>query len=63
MVEIDRILAAAIRGVWLQVDGRGSPSPCRIEVEIARRVLIALEREGIMMTPSGFVTFTGFTCQ
>jgi hypothetical protein len=52
MVEIDRILAAAIRSVWLQVDGPGSPSPFRIEVGIARRVRIALEREGIMMTPS-----------
>jgi hypothetical protein len=52
MVEIDRILATAIRSVWLQVNGPGSPSPCRIEVETARRVRIALEREGIVMTPS-----------
>jgi hypothetical protein len=52
MVETDRILAAAIRSVWLQVDGPESPSPCRIEVEIARRVRNALEHEGIMMTPS-----------
>jgi hypothetical protein len=52
MVETDRILAAAIRSVWLQVDGPESPSPCRIEVEIARRVRIALEHDGIMMTPS-----------
>ena len=52
MVEIDRILAAAIRRVWLQVDGPESPSPCRIDVENARRVRIALEHEGIMITPS-----------
>ena len=52
MVDIDGILAAAIRTVWLQVDGPESLSLCRIEVETARRVRIALEREGIMMTPS-----------
>jgi hypothetical protein len=52
MVEIDRILASVIRSVWLQVDGPESPSPCQIEVEIARRVRIALEHEGIMKTPS-----------
>ena len=52
MVEIDRIPATAIRSVWLQVNVPGSPSLCRIEVETARRVRIALEREGIVMTPS-----------
>ena len=52
MVEIDRILATAIRSVWLQVNVPGSPSLCRREVETARRVRIALEREGIVMTPS-----------
>ena len=52
MVDIDGILAAAIRTVWLQVDDPESPPPCQIEVETARRVRIALEREGIIMSPS-----------
>jgi hypothetical protein len=52
MVDIDGILAAAIRTVWLRVDDPKSPSPCQVEVETARRVRIALEREGIIMSPS-----------
>jgi hypothetical protein len=52
MVDIDGILAAALRTVWLQVDGPESPSPRRIEIETARRVRIALEREGIILTAS-----------
>ena len=52
MVDIDGILAAALRTVWLHVDGLDSPSPRRIEVGTARRVRIALEREGIIITAS-----------
>ena len=48
MVDIDEILAAAIRTAWLQVNGPGSRSAHHIEV--ARYVRAALEREGIIIT-------------
>jgi hypothetical protein len=50
MVDIDKILAAAIRTAWLQVNGPESRSAHHIEV--ARYVRAALEREGIIITPS-----------
>jgi hypothetical protein len=52
MVDIDEILAAAIRTAWLEISGPESWSPHHIEVETARRVRHALEREGIIITPS-----------
>ena len=52
MVDIDEILAAAIRTAWLEISGPESRSPHHIEVETARRVRSALEREGIIITPS-----------
>jgi len=50
MVDIDEILAAAIRTVWLQVDGPESRSHYHVEVERAQRVRAALEREGVIIT-------------
>jgi hypothetical protein len=50
MVDIDEILAAAIRTVWLQVDGPESRSHYHVEVESAQRVRAALEREGFIIT-------------
>ena len=50
MVDIDEILAAAIRTVWLQVDGPESRSHYHVEVESAQRVRAALEREGVIIT-------------
>jgi hypothetical protein len=44
MVDIDEILAEAIRNVWLQGDGP-------VEVEAARYIRAALERKGIIITP------------
>ena len=52
MVDIDEILAAAIRTAWLQVNGPEYRSAHYIEVEIARFVRAALEREGIIITSS-----------
>jgi hypothetical protein len=52
MVDIDEILATAVRTAWLQVNGSGSWLPHQIEVETARRVRAALESEGIIITPS-----------
>jgi len=48
MVDIDEILAAAIRTAWLQIAGPESRSAHHIEV--ARYVRAALEREGIIIT-------------
>ena len=50
MVDIDEILAAAIRTVWLQVDSPESRSHYHVEVESAQRVRAALEREGVIIT-------------
>ena len=50
MVDIDEILAAAIRTAWLQVNGPESRPPHHIEVETARYVRAALEREGVIIT-------------
>ena len=50
MVDIDEILAAAIRTVWLQVDGPESRSHYHVEVERAQRVRAALEPEGVIIT-------------
>ena len=47
MVDIDEILAAAIRTAWLQVSGPESRSAHHIEV--ARYIRAALEREGIII--------------
>ncbi|MGO9238298.1 MAG: hypothetical protein ACLP4V_30980 [Methylocella sp.] len=52
MVDIDEILAGAIRTAWLEISGPESRSPHDIEVYTARRVRHALEREGIIITPS-----------
>jgi hypothetical protein len=52
MVDIDEILADAIRTTWLQVNGPESRPPHHIELAIARRVRAVLERKGIIMTPS-----------
>jgi hypothetical protein len=50
MVDIDEVLAAAIRAIWLHVDGPMSLSRYRVGVEAARRVRVALEREGVIIT-------------
>ena len=50
MVDVDDILAAAIRTVWLQVDGPGSRAGYHLEIERARRVRAALECEGVVIT-------------
>jgi len=52
MVDIDEILAAAIRTVWLEISGPEFRSPHHIEVQTARRVRYALERAGIIIAPS-----------
>jgi hypothetical protein len=52
MIDIDEILAAAIRNALLQVNGPALRSQYRVEVETARRIRAALEREGIIITPS-----------
>ena len=50
MVDIDEILAAAIRTALLQADGPAPRSHHRIEVETARRVRAVLEGEGVIIT-------------
>ena len=52
MIDIDEILADAIRTAWLEISGPELRSPHRIEVQTARRVRHALERGGIIITPS-----------
>jgi hypothetical protein len=52
MIDIDEILAAAIRNALQQVNGPAPQSQFRVEVETARRIRVALEREGIIITPS-----------
>jgi hypothetical protein len=52
MVDFDEILAAAIRTAWLQVNGPEPRLPYQIEAETVRRVRAALDREGILFTPS-----------
>ena len=42
MVDIDDILAKAIRNVWLQVDGPESRSPNHVEFAAARFFLTSL---------------------
>lgn len=61
MVEVDEILAKAIRNVWLQVGGPESQSRHDVEVEAARHVIKALEREGIIITPSRPMPEAGWT--
>jgi hypothetical protein len=51
MIDIDEILAAAIRNALQQVTGPAPQSQFRVEVETARRIRVALERE-IIITPS-----------
>jgi hypothetical protein len=50
MIDIDEILAAAIRNALLQVNGPGPRSQHRVEVGTARRIRAALEREGVIIT-------------
>lgn len=50
MIDIDKILAAAIRNALLQVNGPAPQSQFRVEVETARRIRAALESEGIIIT-------------
>jgi hypothetical protein len=50
MIDIDQILAAAIRNALLQINGPALRSQFRIEVETARRIRSALEREGVIIT-------------
>jgi hypothetical protein len=50
MVDIDEVLAAAIRTVSLQVEGPGSRSHYYVEIERARRVRAVLESEGVIIT-------------
>jgi hypothetical protein len=45
MVNIDEILAAAIRAVWLHIDGPASLSRYPVEGETTRRVCAAFERD------------------
>jgi hypothetical protein len=52
MIDIDQILAAAIRNALLQVNGPAPRSQFRVEVETARRIRAALAREGIIITSS-----------
>jgi hypothetical protein len=52
MVDIDEILAGAIRTAWLEISGPESRPPHHTEVETARRIRQALEREGIIITRS-----------
>jgi hypothetical protein len=52
MVDFDEILAAAIRTAWLQVNGPEPRLPYQIEAQTVRRVRAALDREGIIITPS-----------
>jgi hypothetical protein len=52
MVDIDEVIATAIRTAWLQVNGPASQSHHQIEVETARRIREAREREGISITRS-----------
>jgi hypothetical protein len=49
MVDIDEVIATAIRTAWLQVNGPASQSHHQIEVETARRIREAREREGIIL--------------
>lgn len=50
MVDIDDLLAAAIRTVWLQGDGLASQPGYHLEIERARRVRAALQGEGVVIT-------------
>jgi len=59
MADIDEILADAIRTTWLQMNGPDSRLPHHIEMAIARRVRAALEREGVLITPSRRLPGTG----
>jgi hypothetical protein len=52
MIDIDQILAAAIRNALLQVNGPAPQSQFRFEVETARRIRVALECEGIIIASS-----------
>jgi hypothetical protein len=49
MIDIDEILATAIRNVWLQADTPGSRSRYYVEIERARRVRAAIEQEGLII--------------
>ncbi|MGH6847064.1 MAG: hypothetical protein ACREC0_06410 [Methylocella sp.] len=55
MVDIDDILAAAIRTVWLHAGGAASQPGYHLEIERARRVRAALECEGVVITRAGLM--------
>jgi hypothetical protein len=50
MVDIDEILATAIRNALLQVNSLAPRPLYRIEVATAQRIRAALEREGVIIT-------------
>jgi hypothetical protein len=52
MVDIDEILAAAIRNALQQFNGPAPRLPYQIEAETVRRIRAALESEGINVSPS-----------
>ena len=49
MVDIDEILATAIRNALLQVNGLAPRALYRIEVATAQRIRAALERKGVII--------------
>jgi hypothetical protein len=49
MVDIDEILATAIRNVWLHADIPGSRSRYYAEIGSARRMRAAIEQEGLII--------------
>ncbi|WGJ16047.1 hypothetical protein QEV83_07320 [Methylocapsa sp. D3K7] len=52
MIDIDEVLAAAIRTTFLQLNGPASRLPQHIEVAIAQRIRAALEQEGVIVAPA-----------
>jgi hypothetical protein len=52
MVDIDEILAAAIRTAWLQVNGPASQSPHQIEVETAEFARLSNARALSLLHPA-----------
>ena len=50
MVDIDDVLAAAIRTALLEMEGPGAQSHHHIEIATARRVRTILESEGVIIT-------------
>jgi hypothetical protein len=52
MIDIDEVLAAAIRTTFLQLNGPASRLPQHIEMAIAQRIRAALEQEGVLVIPA-----------